>query len=142
MSEHLVPAKPHNKNQYQLREFADQVEAALAKARGPKAMVHIVCRLLTNKDPRIASLMACKWVEWRYGKARENDEGRQALAIQIINHVPRPGDASEHDTSAGQVVTEYSDKPEAAPAPRRLVINDQVSVADGDQAECVAKCNE
>lgn len=91
MYKDLVPARTNTKKRV-LDDFAAQVEEKLAKAKGPDAMAAIVCRLLTSKDQRISALMVCKWIEWRYGKPKENAESIRAFAIQIINHIPRPGE--------------------------------------------------
>ena len=106
MAEHLVPNKRKYPQSYpvktplELEEFAGQVEQLLEKARGPASAARIVCRLMTHKDPRISALMTIKWVEWRYGKAKDSaGEASRNFAIQIINHIPRPGDASAPDTS-------------------------------------------
>lgn len=91
-----------------LEEFGIRIEARLAKASGPTAAVDLVCRLMTSKDPRISALMTCKWVEWRYGKAKEHVEhsGAQAFAIQIVNHIPRPETQS---VNANELVAERSE---------------------------------
>lgn len=76
-----------------LSEFAGVVERKLAKAKNPTSAANIVCRLMTSRDERIAALMTCKWVEWRYGKPKDNAEnGTRNFAINIVNHIPRPGD--------------------------------------------------
>jgi hypothetical protein len=90
-----VPGKTNRKKK-NLEDFARGIEAKLERGAGPDAIANYICRLLTSKDEKIAALMLCKWVEWRYGKARESLEhtgldGRP-VEIKIISHVPRPGD--------------------------------------------------
>ena len=55
-----------------LRAFAQRVEKHIVKAGGNEAMERLVCRILNNKkQPQVAGALACKWVEWRYGKSVE-----------------------------------------------------------------------
>ena len=112
MYKDLVPARTNTKKRV-LEDFAAQVEEKLAKAKGPDAMANIVARLLTNKDPRISALMACKWVEWRFGKPKENEESVRNFAIQIINHIPRPGESvqvgAEIASESEQIASETSE---------------------------------
>lgn len=57
-----------------LRAFAQRVEQQIlaSKRKGMENMERLVCRILTSKKHHTtASIMAQKWVEWRYGKARE-----------------------------------------------------------------------
>jgi hypothetical protein len=63
-----------------LRAFAQRVERHIVKAGGPEAMERLICRLLNNKkQPQVAGSVAGKWVEWRYGKAKET--------LQIEGHI-------------------------------------------------------
>jgi hypothetical protein len=63
-----------------LRAFAQRVERHICKAGGDEAMERLICRLLSNKkQPQVAGSMAGKWVEWRYGKAKET--------LQIEGHI-------------------------------------------------------
>jgi hypothetical protein len=99
-SEALTPVQRNRKRQLSakgnLEDFARSIEPKLERAAGRDAIANYICRLLTSKDERIAALMWCKWVEWRYGKAKEylehsGQDGRP-VQIQIISHIPRPGD--------------------------------------------------
>jgi hypothetical protein len=69
------PKGAKNKSeQDDLQSFAKRVELQVIKAgiAGSENMERLVCRLLTGrKTPQIAAIMAAKWVDWRYGKARE-----------------------------------------------------------------------
>src|SRR5215469_14290810 len=100
MSEVLVPVQRNRKRRLSakcnLEDFARGIELKLEQAAGRDAIANYICRLLTSKDEKIAALMWCKWVEWRYGKAKEHLEhtgpdGRP-VPIQIISYIPRPGD--------------------------------------------------
>ena len=53
--------------------FAQRIETRIrAGLKGTDSMERLICRLLTQKaDPKIQALLAAKWVEWRYGKAKE-----------------------------------------------------------------------
>ena len=54
-----------------LQAFAKRIEARMLKGKSPVAMEQLICRLLSSKDHRIASAMASKWTEWRYGRVPE-----------------------------------------------------------------------
>lgn len=57
----------------ELQAFAKRIEDQVIASKGVGAMERLICRHLTNgKKPVIASAMAAKWVEWRYGKATEH----------------------------------------------------------------------
>ena len=76
MSEVTVPVRHHRKkllraNSISLEDFARGIEVKLQQGYGPDAVANHICRLLTDKDPKIAAPMWCKWVEWRYGRAKE-----------------------------------------------------------------------
>lgn len=55
-----------------LELFAIRIEEKLRAAGSSSTIENLVCRALTNKkSPAVAAKMAEKWVEWRYGKAKE-----------------------------------------------------------------------
>ena len=56
-----------------LEQFAKRIETRIkASTKGSDSMERLICRLLTSKkQPAIAAQMAAKWVDWRYGKAKE-----------------------------------------------------------------------
>lgn len=55
-----------------LERFALRIEEKLRISNSSSTIEDLVCRSLTNKkNPSVAAKMAEKWVEWRYGKARE-----------------------------------------------------------------------
>lgn len=55
-----------------LELFAIRIEEKLRNAGSSSTIENLVCRALTSKkNPAVAAKMAEKWVEWRYGKARE-----------------------------------------------------------------------
>jgi hypothetical protein len=55
-----------------LERFAIRIEEKLRKAGSTSTIENLVCRALTNKkSPAVAAMMAQKWVEWRFGKAKE-----------------------------------------------------------------------
>jgi hypothetical protein len=55
-----------------LEAFAKRIETRIRKARGSDdGMEQLICRLLTGNDANIATKLAEKWVEWRYGKAKQ-----------------------------------------------------------------------
>ncbi len=72
-----------------LEMFARRIETAILKA-GHGKMDNLICRLLTGDDPKIAAVMAAKWVEWRYGKATEKHEHSGGVTVNLVNHIPRP----------------------------------------------------
>lgn len=58
-----------------LELFAIRIEEKLRAAGSSSTIENLVCRALTNKkSPAVAAKMAAKWVEWRYGKAKETHE--------------------------------------------------------------------
>lgn len=58
-----------------LEAFAKRIETRLKAGGSTDSMERLICRLLTNKKtPQIAAGLAMKWVEWRYGKAKEHIE--------------------------------------------------------------------
>lgn len=58
----------------ELQQFAIRVENQIKAAKGYGSMERLVCRILTQAktSPAVKSIMAQKWVEWRYGKATEH----------------------------------------------------------------------
>lgn len=71
MSEVPVPDKRNSVDS--LENFARRIEEMFrfGKDQGPLALQRKVCRLLASSDPKVAATMTAKWVEWRYGKAKE-----------------------------------------------------------------------
>lgn len=77
-----------------LQAFARRIERAIvtAKLKDQETIERLVCRLLTNdKTPQVAAMLAAKWVEWRYGKAKEH-----------IEHTGPGGGAIEHTIRFGE----------------------------------------
>lgn len=69
-----------------LRLFAIRIEREFQKAHGEDkaAMERLVCRLLSNaKNPMLAATMAAKWVEWKYGKAKETHEHKHDVKVEM-----------------------------------------------------------
>ena len=58
-----------------LEAFARRVERQIVSAnlKGQESMERLVCRLLTHKKTpwTVSATMAQRWVEWKYGKAKE-----------------------------------------------------------------------
>lgn len=56
-----------------LESFAKRIETRIrAGMAGSDSMERLICRLMTGKkNPQVAAQLAGKWVEWRYGKAKE-----------------------------------------------------------------------
>jgi hypothetical protein len=58
-----------------LEAFAKRIETRIRNSRGTNdGMEQLICRILTGKNPALAAKLAEKWVEWRYGKAKETHE--------------------------------------------------------------------
>ena len=69
-----------------LEAFARRIEREIVNSnmKGQESMVRLVCRLLTNqKTPAIAAVMAGKWVEWRFGKAKETHEHKVQVEMNL-----------------------------------------------------------
>jgi hypothetical protein len=69
-----VPVPDKRNSADSLENFAQRIEARLrlGKDKQPFAMERLICRLLSSKKtPHVSAIMAQKWVEWRYGKAKE-----------------------------------------------------------------------
>jgi len=62
-----------------LREFAEGIEAMLRKGKKPESIQRIVCRHLTGPDAKVSAVLAAKWVEWMFGKAKET--------LQVTGHI-------------------------------------------------------
>ena len=67
-----------------LQLFALEVEKALKK--GGTSLVNEVCRHITGPNPKVASFMTAKTVEWALGKAKETVEH-----TGMIEHEHRAG---------------------------------------------------
>ena len=58
-----------------LEAFAKRIESRIRKSGvSPDGMEQLICRILTGKDDALAVKIAEKWVEWRYGKAKQSVE--------------------------------------------------------------------
>lgn len=62
-----------------LQAFAERIEARLKQCKTAGSAERLICRLMTGKDQKVAALMMGKWVEWRFGKAKET--------IQVTGHI-------------------------------------------------------
>ena len=62
------PVSDQRNSASELERFAIRVEEKLRNSSSASTIENLVCRALTNKKN---PLIAAKWVEWRYGKARE-----------------------------------------------------------------------
>lgn len=57
-----------------LEQFAKRIATRVKESGGnTDSMERLVCRLMVGKksSPQVAATMAAKWVEWRYGRAKE-----------------------------------------------------------------------
>jgi hypothetical protein len=55
-----------------LEQFAKRIETRIQQGMaGSDSMERLICRLLTSKDRKVSALLAAKWTEWRFGKAKE-----------------------------------------------------------------------
>ena|SRR5208282_2758290 len=85
-----------------LEQFAKRIETRIRKACGSgDGMERLICRILAGKDPRLAAFMAIKWVEWRYGKAKQPVQ-HSGTGGGPIEHTIRFGDGQEDSGRAGQ----------------------------------------
>lgn len=61
-----------------LEAFAKRIERQVIEAgiKDCETMERLICRILTKpeKNPAVAAMLAGKWAEWRYGKAKETHE--------------------------------------------------------------------
>jgi hypothetical protein len=77
-----TPAQPED-----LKAFAQRIEMAVIKGRikDCESMERLICRILTkpDKNPAIAAMLACKWVEWRYGKPKETHEHKVQVEMTV-----------------------------------------------------------
>lgn len=106
----IVPGPEISNNSENLEAFAKRVEERIKHKLGAFATERLVARLMTSRDERIAALMTSKWIEWRYGKPKENAESVRAFAIQIINHIPRPGELAQSDGDLGPEIANEPSK--------------------------------
>lgn len=62
----------------ELKAFARRIETRVTTAniKDAESMERVVCRIITqpDKNPAVAAMLTCKWVEWRYGKPKESIE--------------------------------------------------------------------
>jgi hypothetical protein len=58
-----------------LEQFAKRIETRVKKSRGSDdGMEQLICRILTGADKALATKLAEKWVEWRFGKPKQSVE--------------------------------------------------------------------
>jgi len=90
---------PRHKDE--LLAFAKRIESAIKVSKG-FGMENLICRLLTSKDTKVSSVLAARWVEWRYGKPTERHEHTGAdgspLAI-TVEFVKANGDSGAETNS-------------------------------------------
>ena len=78
-----------------LEAFAKRIETRVRVAgANTDSMERLICRILTGKDIKTATVLAIKWVEWRYGKPKETHEITGALGGPI-EHTIRFGDGDK-----------------------------------------------
>jgi hypothetical protein len=82
-----VPVPDNHQNSETLEGFAKCVEERLAKSYklGPFATQRLVCRIMTKAGPQQAHMIE-KWVEWRYGKAKDRSEITGDFKV-IVEHI-------------------------------------------------------
>jgi hypothetical protein len=51
-----------------LEQFAKRIETHIRKSGNVESMEKLICRLLTGDDPKVAAILATKWVTWRFGE--------------------------------------------------------------------------
>ena len=87
-----VPVPDKRNSADSLENFARQIEEMFrfGKDQGPLALQRKVCRLLASSDPKVAATMTAKWVEWRYGKAKET--------LKVEGAITHTHDHYEHAT--------------------------------------------
>ena len=70
-----------------LEAFAKRIETRIRASIGETdAMERLICRVLTDKkNPALAATMAQRWVEWKYGKARETMKLEGTVTHEIFN---------------------------------------------------------
>lgn len=67
-----------------LEQFAKRIETRIRKAGQTDSMERLICRLMTGDDVKVATILAVKWVEWRFGKAPQPiTGGSEPLKVQI-----------------------------------------------------------
>lgn len=77
-----------------LENFAKHIEERLRRGKDKSSMELLICRLLMGEDVKVAAMLAGKWVEWRYGKAKETHEvtgpegGPVEHQIRFVNKAP------------------------------------------------------
>ena len=75
-----------------LEAFAKRIETRVKAGGDTDSIERLFCRLVTNKKtPQVAAGLITKWVEWRYGKAKETVE-HVGEGGGPINHTIRFGD--------------------------------------------------
>jgi hypothetical protein len=85
MADDTVPVPEKRNSADSLENFAKAIEERfrLGKDQGPFAMQRQVCRLLASKNPTVAAAMTAKWVEWRFGRAKETHEHKHNVEVTI-----------------------------------------------------------
>ena len=68
-----VPVLSNRNSADNLENFAKRIEEMFRKGKdqGPLALQRQVCRLMASTDSKVAATMTAKWVEWRFGRAKE-----------------------------------------------------------------------
>ena len=74
-----------------LEAFAKRIESRIKiGAKGSDSMERLICRLLTGKDWKVSSVLAAKWVEWRFGKAPQPVTGKDGQPIEVrVRHISK-----------------------------------------------------
>jgi len=78
-----------------LESFAKRLETRIKAGEADDSMERQWCRLLTAADtpPVVKAMMLTKWVEWRYGKPKDNGNG---VAATFVFDAPRPERTNGH----------------------------------------------
>jgi len=78
-----------------LEAFAKRVITKLRVGGATDSLERLLCRLMTGKDLKVASGVAVKVVEWRYGKAAQPVTGQDGDAIKVlVEHIGTQDKAS------------------------------------------------
>jgi hypothetical protein len=89
------------KRKSELERFACRVERHIKASGDQESMARLICRLMTNpKEPKVAAMLAAKWVDWRYGKNPDLTQLNLNVGFTIINRIERPERAANRDIPA------------------------------------------
>jgi len=78
-----------------LEAFAKRIETRIRKSKGTDdGMEQLICRILTGSDRGSSTKLAERWVEWRYGKAKQPVVGADGGAIAVA-HTIKFGDGED-----------------------------------------------